>query len=81
MSLNAAQLSVLLHFLSNSPSLPVRSGEFVLRELPAQVQPGRGAERVGGRAGGHQPRPERPAEEHLLYFYLLLVLLCLNMNT
>ncbi|TKS92691.1 REST corepressor 2 [Collichthys lucidus] len=39
------------------------SGEFVLRELPAPVQPGRGAEGVGGRTGGHQPRPERPQEE------------------
>lgn len=44
-------------------SLPFHPGEFVLRELPTQVQPGRGAEGVGGRAGGNQPRPERPEEE------------------
>lgn len=38
-------------------------GEFILRELPAQVQPGWGAEGVGSWAGGHQSRTERPQEE------------------
>lgn len=53
----------LVHHICHDSPIFLRSGEFVLRQLPTQVQLGWGAEGVGGRAGGHQPGPERPQEE------------------
>lgn len=60
------EIGITLSSFSSSPTLhlsPACSGELVLRELPAPLQPRRSAKGVGGGASGHQPRPERPQEE------------------
>lgn len=60
------EIGITLSSFSSSPTLhlsPACSGELILRELPAPLQPRRSAKGVGGGASGHQPRPERPQEE------------------